>query len=155
MIRVLLVDDHETMLFGLMTVLERSEGISVVGCARDGLEAVSLAQRLRPDVIVMDLSMGEVDGVSTTEQILHLDPAARIVVLSSFGQPTIVDQALRAGACGFLVKGETAANVTVAIRDAHRGEQPLSASVIPGLRRLREVRLPTRAAVDDVPSAGC
>jgi len=98
---------------------------------------VRLAQRLRPDVIVMDLSMNGLDGVSSTEQILHLDPDARVVVLSSFGRPTVVNQALRAGACGFLVKGEPVANVVVAIREAHRGEQPLSASLVPGLRRLR------------------
>lgn len=137
MIRVLLVDDHETILLGLTAMLEQVDDIAVVGCARDGHEAVHLADRLQPDVIVMDLSLGTVDGFDATERILQRDPAARVVVLSSFGRPTMVDQALRAGACGYLVKGESATNVTVAIRHAHDGGRPLSDSLVAGLRRLR------------------
>ena len=137
MIRVLLVDDHESILLGLTAALDQTEDIAVVGCAREGAEALRMAQHLRPDVIVMDLSMAGMDGVSSTQQLVTRDPDARVVVLSSFGRPTVVDQALRAGACGFLVKGEPVANVATAIRDAFRGEQPLSASLVPGLQRLR------------------
>jgi DNA-binding NarL/FixJ family response regulator len=137
MIRVLLVDDHEAILRGLTSVLDESEGFSVVGTAGDGLEALRLADDLRPDVIVMDMSMREMDGVATIEGILAGDPAARVLVLSSYGQPSRVDQALRAGACGFLVKGEPVADVRAAVRQAHDGEQPLSKSLLPGLRRLR------------------
>lgn len=137
MIRVLLVDDHEAILLGLTAALDQTDDITVIGCARDGRDAVSLAGHLHPDVIMMDLSMAGMDGVSSTRQILADDPGARVVVLSSFGRPTVVDEALQAGACGFLVKGEPVSQVADAIRDAHRGEQPLSASLVPGLRRLR------------------
>lgn len=139
MIRLLLVDDHEAILLGLTAALEQTEDLTVVGCARDGRTAVSMAETLRPDVIVMDLSMAGLDGVSSTRQIMASDPHARVVVLSSFGRPTVVDEALRAGACGFLVKGEPVSAVADAIRDAHRGEHPLSASLVPGLRRLRDL----------------
>jgi DNA-binding NarL/FixJ family response regulator len=139
MIRVLLVDDHEAILVGLSRVLDDSEGFAVVGCAREGDEAVRLVGDLQPDVVVMDLSMGDVDGVSTIERVLRTDPAARIIVLSSQGRPTKVDEALRAGACGFLVKGEPAATVRAAVRQAHDGERPLSSSLLPGLRRLGQV----------------
>ena len=107
--------------------------------ADNGEEALRQAEQLLPDVIVMDLSMGGLDGVSSTRQIMASDPHARVVVLSSFGRPTVVDEALRAGACGFLVKGEPVSAVADAIRDAHRGERPLSASLVPGLRRLRDL----------------
>ena len=139
MIRVLLVDDHEAILLGLTSVLDGSEGFSVVGCAVDGAEAERLAGDLRPDVIVMDLSMRGMDGAATIERILARDPDARIVVLSSYGQPSRVDQALRAGACGFLVKGEPAADVRAAVRQAHDGQRPFSKSLLPGLRRLRHI----------------
>ena len=139
MIRVLLVDDHEAILLGLTGVLDESGGFCVVGCAGDGAEAERLAGDLRPDVIVMDLSMRGMDGAATIERILVRDPAARVVVLSSYGQPSRVDQALRAGACGFLVKGESAADVRTAVRQAHEGQRPFSKSLLPGLRRLRHI----------------
>ena len=136
MIRVLLVDDHEAILVGLTGVVAESVGFTVVGCARDASEAVRLAGDLQPDVIVMDLSMGGADGVSTIAQVRTLEPAARIIVHSSHGRPTKAGEALRAGACGFLVKGEPAATVRSAVRQAHDGERPLSTSLLPGLRRL-------------------
>ena len=94
MIRLLLVDDHEAILLGLTAALEQTEDLTVVGCARDGRTAVSMAETLRPDVIVMDLSMAGLDGVSSTRQIMASDPHARVVVLSFFGRPTVVDEAL-------------------------------------------------------------
>ena len=100
MIRVLLVDDHEAILLGLAAALDQTEDIAVVGCAREGAEALRMAQHLRPDVIVMDLSMAGMDGVSSTQQLVTRDPDARVVVLSSFGRVRRMTERGRPGVAG-------------------------------------------------------
>lgn len=104
MIRVLLVDDQHLIRAGLRMLCESAPDIEVVGEADNGREAVSLAARLRPDVVVMDLRMPGVDGITATSRILADRPATRVLVLTTFGDDDHLYPALTAGACGFLLK---------------------------------------------------
>jgi DNA-binding NarL/FixJ family response regulator len=128
-IRVLVVDDQAIVRAGV-TMLLRSAGHDVVGEAADGVEAVRLTERLRPDVILMDIRMPRLDGIEATRRILDAQPATRIVVLTTFTEDDEVYGALRAGAIGFLVKdGEPAAMVD-AVQRAVRGEPLIAPPVL-------------------------
>lgn len=144
MIRVLLVDDQQLIRAGLRMLCDAQPDIEVVGEAGDGREAVSLAARLVPDVVVMDLRMPGVDGITATSRILGLRPATRILVLTTFGDDDHLYPALTAGACGFLLKDAPPADLLDGIRRAAGGESPFSQEV---LRRL------VRRAVDARPEA--
>ena len=129
MITVLLVDDHHVIRSGLQSLLDAAEGISVVGSAADGAEATEEYQRVRPDVVLMDLSMPGVDGIEATATITGIDPAARIVVLTSFGDRQRVTQALDAGACGYLLKDAAPDDIVAAVRAAAAGGSPMDARI--------------------------
>ena len=120
--RVLLADDHELVREALHGVLAREPDLAVVGEARDGQEAVDLAVRLRPDLVVMDLRMPGLDGIAATRKLREVLPSARVVVLTSHEQPAYVLEALRAGAAGYLLKGATKQEVLAALRGALAGE---------------------------------
>ena len=125
MIRVLLVDDHHVVLAGLSRLLEGVPDIEVVGEASGGLEAIGLVGQLRPDVVVMDLSMPGVDGIAATARITADRPDVRVLVLTSSVEHERVLAAFDAGACGYLLK-ESEPNVLVeGIRSAARSESPL------------------------------
>jgi DNA-binding NarL/FixJ family response regulator len=132
-IRVLLVDDQQLIRAGLRMLCEAEPDIEVVGEAGDGREAVTLADRLIPDVVVMDLRMPGVDGISATGRILAARPATRVLVLTTFGDDDHLYPALTAGACGFLLKDAPPAELLDGIRRAAVGESPFSQDV---LRRL-------------------
>ncbi len=124
-IRVLLADDHRMVRAGLAALLETADGIRVVGQATDGHQAVQLALRLRPDVVLMDLSMPILDGLEATRQILSVLPATRILVLTAFGAGYRVQEALRAGAVAYLVKDCNPPTVVEAVQAAaDRGLAP-------------------------------
>ncbi|MEV6342508.1 response regulator transcription factor [Actinoplanes sp. NPDC051851] len=142
MIRVLLVDDQQLIRAGLRMLLDAEDGMTVVGEAGDGRAAVEQAARLVPDVIVMDLRMPGVDGITATSRITAQRPAARILVLTTFGDDDHLYPALQAGACGFLLKDAPPAELLAGIRQAASGESPFSQEV---LRRL------VRRAVDARP----
>lgn len=129
MITVLLVDDHHVIRSGLQSLLDAAEGISVVGSAADGAEATEEYQRVRPDVVLMDLSMPGVDGINATTTITGIDPSARIVVLTSFGDRQRVTQALDAGACGYLLKDAAPDEIVAAVRAAAAGGSPMDARI--------------------------
>ncbi len=129
MITVLLVDDHHVIRSGLQSLLDAAEGISVVGSAADGAEATEEYQRVRPDVVLMDLSMPGVDGINATTAITGIDPSARIVVLTSFGDRQRVTQALDAGACGYLLKDAAPDEIVAAVRAAAAGGSPMDARI--------------------------
>jgi DNA-binding NarL/FixJ family response regulator len=133
MIRVLLVDDQQLVRAGLRMLCESDPGMAVVGEASDGAMAIRLAQQLRPDVIVMDLRMPGVDGTVATARILAERPSARVLVLTTFDDDEHLYPALAAGACGFLVKDATPAELLDGVRRAAAGESPFSSEV---LRRL-------------------
>ncbi|MCG5436057.1 response regulator transcription factor [Micromonospora foliorum] len=133
MIRVLLVDDQHLIRAGLRMLCEAQPDIEVVGEADSGREAIPLAGRLLPDVVVMDLRMPGVDGITATSRILAERPTTRILVLTTFGDDDHLYPALTAGACGFLLKDAPPTELLDGIRRAAVGDSPFSPEV---LRRL-------------------
>jgi NarL family two-component system response regulator LiaR len=121
-IRVLVVDDHAVVREGLRTFLELQDGLEVAGEAADGEEAIELAERLRPDVVLMDLVMPEVDGLGAMRAIRDRVPSARVIVLTSFADDDRLLPALRAGAAGYLLKNAQPHELARAVRAAHAGE---------------------------------
>ncbi|MCX4782204.1 response regulator [Streptomyces sp. NBC_01264] len=122
MIRVLIADDQPLVRRGLALILAPEPEFEVVGEAGDGAEAVALAERLRPDVVVMDIRMPVLDGVEATARLSALLPQCRVLALSTFDMDEYVVAALRAGACGFLPKDVSPEELTAAIRTVHTGE---------------------------------
>ncbi len=126
MIRVLLAEDHTLVRAGLERLLATAGDIEVVGAAANGREAVELAAATRPDVVLMDLSMPELDGVQATRAIVAADREAQVVVLTSLAEPERILAALDAGAVGYLLKDAEPEEVVAGIRAAARGESPLA-----------------------------
>jgi DNA-binding NarL/FixJ family response regulator len=124
-IRVAIVDDHALVRAGLEELLSAADGIDVVGTAADGRQAVDLAERERPDVVLMDLSMPELDGVEATRLLVAAQPDLKVVALTSFSERDRVLQALDAGAIGYLLKDSEPAELERGIQAAARGESPL------------------------------
>jgi two-component system, NarL family, response regulator LiaR len=134
-IRVLIVDDHAVVREGLRTFLELQEGIEVAGEAADGDEAVAAAERLAPDVILMDLVMPRRDGVSAMREIRERVPGARVIVLTSFLDDGRLMPALAAGAAGYLLKDVEPSELARAVRGAHAGEAMIDPTVAARLLR--------------------
>jgi NarL family two-component system response regulator LiaR len=128
-IRVLVVDDHAVVREGLRTFLGLQEGIEVAGEAGDGEEAVAAAERLRPDVILMDLVMPRLDGVGAMQQLRRLLPGCRVIVLTSFAEDDRLLPAIQAGAAGYLLKNVQPRELARAVRAAHAGEALIDPAV--------------------------
>jgi NarL family two-component system response regulator LiaR len=128
-IRVLIVDDHSVVRRGLNALLATEPGIEVAGEAADGRQAVERAVLLRPDVVIMDLVLPEVDGVEAIRQIRTRLPEARILVLTSFGSDEMLFPALKAGALGYLLKDATPEELVRAIRATAKGLSSLNQTV--------------------------
>jgi len=128
-IRVLIVDDHSVVREGLRTFLELQDGIEVAGEAADGEEAVREAERLRPDVVLMDLVMPRLDGVSAMRELRERAPATRVVVLTSFLDDERLLPAIRAGAAGYLLKNVQPRELARAVRLAAGGEALIDPAV--------------------------
>jgi DNA-binding NarL/FixJ family response regulator len=128
-IRVMLVDDHLVVRRGLRGFLELLRDIEVVGEAEDGAQAVALADRLRPDVILMDLLMPVMDGLTAIAEIKKAQPEVEIVAVTSFIEEEKVVAALEAGASGYLLKDAEPDEVANAIRKAHAGEMLIDPAV--------------------------
>jgi DNA-binding NarL/FixJ family response regulator len=120
-IRLVVVDDQELMRDGLIAILERQEGIAVVGSAADGLEALQVAETLTPDVILMDVRMPVMDGVQATVELRRRWPDIKVLMLTTFDDDTYIVAALRAGAAGYMLKTIPAQDLAAAVRLAHRG----------------------------------
>jgi len=129
MIRVLLVDDHAVVREGLRTFLDLQDGIEVVGEAADGLDGVAAAERLRPDVVLMDLVMPRLDGVGAMRELRDRLPGARVIVLTSFADDDRLLPAVQAGAAGYLLKNAEPQELARAVRAAHAGEALLDPQV--------------------------
>jgi NarL family two-component system response regulator LiaR len=121
-IRVLVVDDHAVVREGLRTFLELQDGIEVAGEAADGEEAIAAAERIRPDVVLMDIVMPRLDGVAAMRALRERVPTARVIVLTSFLDDDKLLPALRAGAAGYLLKNAQPQELARAVRAAHAGE---------------------------------
>ena len=128
-IRVLLVDDHAVVRKGLRALLDREPSVEVVGEAEDGEQAVRAADRVRPDVVLMDLEMPGFNGIEATRRIVETHPDTKIVVLTSHAAEEDVFPALKAGALGYLLKHSAPEEVLQAIRQAYRGETALHPAI--------------------------
>jgi DNA-binding NarL/FixJ family response regulator len=128
-VRVVIVDDDDLMRAGLRAVLSSDESIEVAGEAGDGRGAAPLARSLRPDVILMDVRMPDLDGISATREVLAAAPEARVVILTTFEEDDYIFGALRAGASGFLLKRTSPEDLVAAIHTVAGGDSLLSPSV--------------------------
>lgn len=129
MTTIVLVDDHQMVRAGLATLLDAAPDLEVVGQAADGSAAVDLVDGLRPDVVLMDLSMPVMDGVEATRQVMERVPGTHVVVLTSFSDRERVADALAAGAIGYLLKDSEPADLLAAVRAAAAGDVPLDPRV--------------------------
>jgi DNA-binding NarL/FixJ family response regulator len=128
-IRILIADDHGVVAEGLRHLVEAQSDMEVIATAGDGREAVQQARDAQPDVVLMDLSMPELNGADATRAILERDPKCRVIVLSMYAQREYVRRALKAGAAGYVVKRSAAKEVVEAIRAVHAGQRYLSPRV--------------------------
>jgi len=126
LIRVMLVDDHAVIRSGLKAFLTVFDDLQLVGEAGSGFEALALLDKVRPDVILMDLMMPEMDGAATTKAIRERNPEIQVVVLTSFPEEDLVTKALQAGAISYLLKNVSAAELSAAIRKAYAGRSTLA-----------------------------
>ncbi len=128
-VRVLVADDHVVVRQGIRALLATETDIEVVGEAENGREAVAEAERLQPDVILMDLVMPEMDGIEAIRRITARQPEARILVLTSFAADDKVFPAIKAGALGYLLKDSSPEELVGAIHQVHRGESSLHPAI--------------------------
>jgi DNA-binding NarL/FixJ family response regulator len=128
-IRILLADDHAVVRQGFKMILDAQADMEIVGEAANGRQAVDLAEQLRPDVVVMDVSMPELNGIEATRRLASSLPRARVVALSMHKDSVYVREILRAGARGYLLKDSGAADLVAAIRAVASGESYLSPAV--------------------------
>ena len=132
-IRVMLVDDHDMVRRGLAAFLNVKQDLELVGEARDGREAIREVSLCKPDVILMDLIMPEMDGAAATRKIRRMYPDIQIIALTSFQETELIRGALQAGAIGYLLKNVSVDDLASAIRAAHSGQSTLAPEVVQAL----------------------
>jgi DNA-binding NarL/FixJ family response regulator len=147
-IRIMLVDDQALLRVGFRMLLDAEDDLEVVAEAADGAEAVALVERVRPDVILMDVRMPGVDGIEATRRITGARPECKVIILTTFDLDEYAFGGLRAGASGFLLKDSKPAELTAAIRAVASGEASVSPRVTRRMLDLFGSRLP------DAPAAG-
>ncbi|MEZ4732887.1 MAG: response regulator transcription factor [Caldilineaceae bacterium] len=140
-IRLLIADDHAVVRRGLRTILLSEPEMELVDEAADGMEAVLKARACRPDVILLDMVMPRLDGLGAIQQIKQENPAARILVLTSFAEDDKLFPAIKSGALGYLLKDSAPEQLLQAIRDVHAGKSSLDPSV--ALKLIRELNRPS------------
>ena len=128
-IRILIADDHEVVAEGLKHLVEAQADFQVIATVGDGREAVRVAKETEPDVVLMDLSMPELNGADATRAIIDARPECRVIVLSMYAEREYVRRALKAGATGYVVKRSAAKELVEAIRAVHGGQRYLSPRV--------------------------
>jgi DNA-binding NarL/FixJ family response regulator len=146
-IRLLIVDDHPVVRDGLRGMFAGDADFEVIGEAGDGSEALALAETLRPDVILMDLRMPDVDGATAISQLSERANPARVLVLTTYDADADVVPALKAGATGYLLKDSPRAELFRAVRAADRGDSVLAPSV--AARLVTQLRTPAQDALSD------
>jgi DNA-binding NarL/FixJ family response regulator len=129
MIRVIVADDHNLVREGICALLEKAGGFEIIGEAEDGRDAVEMVQRLKPDVVVMDIAMPRRNGIQAVEQIRAMGLPTKMVILSMYSDEVLVRQALQKGARGFLLKGSFKEELLLAIQAVHHGATYLSPAV--------------------------
>jgi two-component system, NarL family, response regulator LiaR len=125
-IRVMIVDDHAMLRKGLRLFLKGFTDLELAGEAGCGQEAIDLCRQLRPDVVLMDMLMPDMDGASATRLIREQRPKTQVIALTSFHDPELVERAIQAGAIGYLLKNISASDLAHAIREAHAGRSTLA-----------------------------
>ena len=140
-IRILIADDHAVVRRGLRTILSSEPEMELVAEAADGIEAVLKARACHPDVILLDMVMPRLDGLGAIQQIKGENPAARILVLTSFAEDDKLFPAIKSGALGYLLKDSSPEQLLQAIRDVHAGKSSLDPSV--ALKLIRELNRPS------------
>ncbi|MEU3708633.1 response regulator [Streptomyces catenulae] len=146
-VRILLCDDHAVVRAGLLALLDSAPGIEVVGEAGTGEETLALAAKVRPDVVLMDLQLGEgIDGVETTRRLTAAGPVPHVLVLTTYDTDADITRAIEAGATGYLLKAERPEELFAAIRAAAQGRTALSAPVAG--RVMAQMRRPRPALTD-------
>lgn len=139
-IQVLIVDDHAIVRDGISSLLTTIPDIEVAGEAANGTQAVAMFQRLQPDIVLMDLVMPEMDGIQAIKEIIARSPEASILVLTSFATDDKVFPAIKAGACGYLLKDSDSEELVRSIREVQRGESSIDPKIARKL--LREISAP-------------
>lgn len=128
-VRALVVDDQGLIREGLAIILDAQPDIVVVGQAADGREAIALASRLQPDVVLMDIKMPRLDGLAATREIKRRYPAIQILILTTYSEDELIFEGIRAGASGYLLKDITRGQLADAVRGAARGEAQIDRAV--------------------------
>jgi DNA-binding NarL/FixJ family response regulator len=141
--RILLADDHRIVREGLRCLIENQEGMSVVGEAATGIEAVRLAREHQPDIVIIDIAMPDLNGVDATRQILEQVPQAKVIALSMHGDRRYVSGMLDAGASGYLLKDSAFEELTAAVRTVLSGEVYLSPKIATVVLQDYRERLPS------------
>lgn len=149
-IRILLADDHAIVRAGFRNLLEKQRDMEVVGEANDGRDAIQIARQLKPDVIIMDVAMPELNGIDASRQITREFPDIKVLALSMHSSHRVVSQMLRAGASGYLVKTCTVEELVRAVRAVNEGKTYLSPEIASGLVEDYMHRVP--AGDDDTPA---
>ncbi len=140
MIKLMIVEDHELFRTGIQNIMGSMSDVEVVGEASSGEEAIAMARRLEPDLILMDVGLPGISGLETTERILKAQPGIRVIVLTAHSEPPLPARLLDIGASGYLTKGASAEELISAVNAVHRGEryigseiaQQLALSLLPG-----------------------
>ena len=127
--RILIVDDHPVALSGIRTIFESKEDIEIIGDASDGYEAIAKSNSLKPDIIVMDISMPKLSGIKATREILKNQPDIKIIALSIHSGDKFVKEMLDAGAVGYILKEETSEELLKAIDKVVKGDMFLSSGI--------------------------
>lgn len=144
-IRILIADDHEIVVEGLTAILSLQPDLTVAATASNGLEALRLMKVSTPDVVLMDLVMPQMDGLTAIMEIMHANPHARILVLTSFADDERVFPAIKAGALGYLLKDTPRDQLVQAIRDVARGKAFLDSRI--ALKVMRELNQPAGESI--------
>jgi two-component system response regulator NreC len=132
-VKILICDDHELFREGLKAILRDETGIEVVGEARDGREALEKAARLRPDLVLMDMEMPNLNGIEATRRIRQAHPNVKVLILTMYGEEELVARCLEAGASGYVLKDVPATQLLYAIRAVHRGGKYMSPEALKGI----------------------
>lgn len=148
-IRVLIADDHQLVRQGLAALLSVKPGFEVLGQVQNGAEAVEMAAKLKPDIILMDLLMPQKNGIEATREIKQENPEARILIITSFAEDENVYQAIKAGALGYLLKDSSPQELMQAIDDVYHGRMSLHPNI--ALKLIEELNRPTEEKATDDP----
>jgi NarL family two-component system response regulator LiaR len=158
-IRIFIVDDHQIVREGLKAFLGLQDDMLIVGEAADGESALEQVLKIRPDVVLMDLILPKMDGIETIQKINEANPEIRIIALTSFSEDDKVFPALRAGACGYLLKDVSPAELVETIRAAYRGEKRLhpkiTAKLVENIAHERKKPAPDDLTERELEVLGC